>query len=258
MKRISFLLLFHLCVVCVCAQQESSAINGRMLSTYATLESGNRAFLDSIYTVRTGTEYAFINGNDYYPYHYRAKHKPLLFYQKDRTASITVSGRKYDNLMLEYDTYTDEVVFPELENNFGNKTFQIAINKDIISSFTLYFRDDTLRFRYYGGTDDSRGLPPGFYELAYDGPSRYLIKHRSVVHQRSGINEYFYAPTGYVMTENGYMKIASNSKFFKIFGVRSLEMRKIIERRNLKVRKAGKRDIINVLTLFDGQTGVSH
>jgi len=257
MKKTSSLILFLLCAVCACAQQESSAVSGREIKTYAAIESSEEVFLDSLYTIRTGTECAFINGHDYFPYHYRATHKPLLFSGKERTGSITVSGRKYNNIVLQYDTYTDQVIFPEIDNNFGDKTYQIAINKDILSAFTLFFRDDTLRFKYLGGSDTGTGLPPGFYEVAYDGPSRYLVKHRSVVHQRNGIDEYFYSPVGYVMTSNGYQKATSTKKFILLFGIRSTEMKRIIERRNLNIRKAGKREIINALKLYDAQASVS-
>ena len=227
------------------------------MNTYAAIEASDEVFLDSLYMVRTGTENSFINGHDYFPYHYRAKQKPLLLYGKTRTASITVSGRKYENVVLQYDTYTDEVIFSEMDNNLGDKIYQIAINRDIISSFTLFFRDDTLRFRYFGEPEAGTGLTAGFYELAYDGSSRYLVKHRAVVHQRNGIDEYFYSPVGYVMTAIGYQKIVSNKRFIRLFGTRSAEIKRIIEQRNLNIRKAGKGEIINILKLFDAQPGIS-
>ncbi len=249
--------MFLLYAVSVYAQQPSSGISGTRINTYAAIEASDNVFLDSLYTVMTGTRYSFINGHDYFPYHYRAKQKPLLLYGKERTASITVSGRKYENVVLQYDTFTDEVIFSEMDNNFGDKIYQIAINKDIISSFTLFFRDDTLRFKYFREPESGMGLPAGFYEVAYDGHSSYLVKHRSAVHQRNGIDEYYYSPVGYVMTSNGYQKTVSNKNFIKLFGSRSADMRRIIDQRGLNIRKAGKGEIISTLKLFDAQQGVS-
>jgi hypothetical protein len=77
-----------------------------------------------------------------------------------------------------------------------------------------------------------------------------------VVHERNGINEYFYAPTGYVRTPAGYHRVSSNGKFIKLFGTGSEEMKRIIGQRNLNVRKAGKRDIINMLKTYDNLQGV--
>ncbi|MDZ7633273.1 MAG: hypothetical protein U5L72_02045 [Bacteroidales bacterium] len=99
-------------------------------------------------------------------------------------------------------------------------------------------------------------MPYGLMIVAYDGNSRYLIRHRSVVHQRKGIDEYFYTPAGYVMTENGYRKITSNGRFIKLFGAGSAEMKGILDQRDLNMRKAGKRQIINVLKSYDSLQGV--
>jgi len=256
MSRISLLILLIFCALPGHAQQLSNSLPGGKGGTFSAIEDSHNQVLDSIYTVRTGTEIAYINGHDYYPYHYRAKNKPLLFAGKDRKASINVSGRQYDNIILQYDTYTDEIIFSEMDNDFGDKVYQVSINKDIVSSFTFYFRDDTLNFKSFSEEDAGSGMPSGFYEVAYDGNSRYLVRHRSVVHERNGIDEYFYRPAGYVMTENGYHKITSDSRFIKLFGTGSAEMKSILDQRDLNMRKAGKRQIINVLKSYDSLQGV--
>lgn len=258
MPRTSLLILLLLASVTGYAQQGSGVMAGRRINTFAAIEASRDKILDSIYTVRTGTAIAYINGHEYYPYHYRAKHKPLLFFGKERTAAITVSGREYDNLILQYDTYTDEVVFSEIENEFGSRIYQISVNKDIVSSFNLFFRDDTLKFKYFNEEESGRGMPSGFYEVAYSGTSGYLVRHRSVVHERNGIDQYFYAPVGYVMTASGYQKVSSGNRFIKLFGEGSAEMKGIIDQRRMNMRKAGKNEIINLLKAYDSLRDVTH
>ena len=248
-----FLLLSTLRVLC---QGEASVNRGGKTDIYRAAEASDRVFLDSLYTVRTGTEYSYINGRDYFPYHYRSKNKPLLFHWKERKATITVNGRKFNNIVLYYDTYTDEVIFPEMENDFGGRVHQVSINRDVINTFELLFSDDTLRFRYFGENGSEQGLAPGFYEVAYDGPTAYLIRHRSVMHQRNGIAEYFYSPSGYVLTSTGYQKVSSNKNFLRLFGTRSPEIKRIIEQRDLNIRKASKREIISILKTYDDLSGV--
>ena len=257
MSRTLFIILLLLVSVTGYAQQGSGGMAGRKIDSFSAIEASRGKFLDSIYTVRTGTAIAYINGHEYYPYHYRAKHKPLLFFGKERTASITVSGRQYENLILQYDTYTDEVIFSEIENEFGSRLYQISINKDIVASFNLFFRDDTLKFKYFNEEESGRGIPAGFYEVAYNGRSGYLVRHRSVVHERNGIDQYFYSPVGYVMTAAGYQKISSGRRFVKLFGEGSAEMKSIIDQRHINMRKAGKKDIINLLKSYDSLHGVT-
>ena len=153
---------------------------------------------------------------------------------------------------LQYDTFTDEVIFPEIENNHGQGLYQISLNKDIINSFVLFFKDDTLTFRNITEKEvRGSGLTPGFFEIAYDGDSKYMVRHTSVVHQKNGIDEYFYSPSGYVNTGEGFIRIRSNGQFIKMFSTRSAEMKKILDRYKINVRKANKNQIISALRLFD-------
>jgi len=225
------------------------------MTRFAGIEAAGRETLDSIYAVRTGTEHAFINGTEYFPYHYRAKHKPLLHYGEERSAEITVSGRKYKDLVLQYDTYTDEVIFSEMDNDFGKNLYHISIKRDLIGDFTLFFKTDTLMFRYFTPEETGGEVPPGFCEVAYEGPTGYIIRHRSVVHQRNGIDEYYHSPVGYIKTPHGYSKITSGSRFFKLFGEGSEEMKRLIGMHGIKLRKAGKREMVRLLQAYDRRTG---
>jgi len=237
------------------ATQGSALTSKTKLNPFTAAEEAGKESLDSIYAIRTGTEHAFINGTEYFPYHYRAKHKPLLHYGEERSAEIIVSGRKYIGIVLQYDTYSDEVIFSEMDNDFGKNLYHISIKRDLIGGFTLLFRTDTLRFRYLTPAETGGEVPPGFYEVAYEGPTGYIIRHRSVVHQRNGIDEYYYSPVGYIKTPLGYSRITSGSKFFKLFGKNQEEMKKLVDLQGIKLRRAGKREMIRLLQAYDNRTG---
>jgi hypothetical protein len=253
MKKTYLLTLLFSLTVLGYAQQGITGTGER----FAAVEAARRELLDSIYAVRTGTTHAFINGTEYYPYHYRAKNKPLLFYGVERTSDIVVKGRKFNGLVLQYDIFTDEVIFSEMDNGFGQNRYNISITRDFISDFTLFFRTDTLRFRYLNNSDTGGDIPAGFYEMAYEGPTGYIIRHRAVVHQRNGIDEYYYSPVGYVKTPSGYSRITSGSKFAKQFGADSEVMKKIVDQRRINLRKANKKQIISILKSFDNQRGTA-
>jgi len=215
-------------------------------------EKAQKEYLEKDYSLRVGVDDGVVNGRTYFPYHYRSKNKPLLYFEKDRTASITMNGRKYENIILQYDTFTDEVIFPEIENKHGQGLYLISLNKDIIDSFVLFFKNDTLTFRNITEKEVSgTGLPSGFFEIAYDGDSKFMVRHTSAVHQKNGIDEYFYSPAGYVNTGAGFTRIKSNGQFIKMFGNRSAEMKKIVDRYKINIRKANKNQIISALRLYD-------
>ena len=251
MARLSFLLLL-LCSFRGLSQQTAMVTEAGGKDKIALAEKAQKEYIEKTYLLLSGVENGVVNGRTYFPYHYRSKNKPLLFFEKDRTASITMNGRKYENIILQYDTFTDEVIYPEIENNHGQGLYQISLNKDIIDSFVLFFKDDTLTFRNITENEvRGSGLPHGFFEIAYDGDSKYMVRHSSVVHQKNGIDEYFYSPAGYVNTGAGFTRIRSNGQFIKMFGTRSAEMKKILDRYKINVRKANKNQIISALRLFD-------
>jgi hypothetical protein len=252
MSRTLFLLLLLLFPLRGFSQEKVPGTATDRQDMLAQAEQSQKEFLHGFYSLMIGTSHEVVNGSTYYPYHYRSKYKPLLFYGKERTASIIMNGRKFDNIILQYDTFTDEVVFSEIENAYNKSLYQISLNKDIIKSFSLFFKDDTLNFRNMASEEfPGRDLPAGFYEVAYDGPSKYIIRHRSVVHGRNGIDEYFYSPAGYVKIGKEYSKLRSNRQFIKSCGTRSLQMKEIIDRNNIKIGKADRNRIIGLLIKFD-------
>jgi hypothetical protein len=253
MARMYPVILFLLCNLYAFTQQVPSTVKITDKDPFKSIESSRNEFLDSLYVSATGTGNAYINGHDYFPYHFRSKHKPILFFGNERRASMTVNGRQYDNLVLQYDTFTDEVIFPEIENAYGQRVNQISINKNVIDSVVFFFRDDTIKFKYFDGEDTGEELPSGFYEVAYDGITRFLIRHRSVIHQRNGVDEYFYSPVRYVKTPIGYQRIRSSSRFAVLFGTGAPMMKRILTQNRVNLRKASKNQIINVLKSYDSQ-----
>ena len=254
MARLLLLLLLFLCSFRGLSQETAMLTAAGEKDMIASTETAQKEYLEKVYSLKVGVDDGLVNGRTYFPYHYRSKNKPLLFFEKDRTASITMNGRSYTNVFLHYDTFTDEVIYPEIENKHAQGLYQISLNKDIIDSFVLFFKDDTLTFRNITGNEAaSAGIPSGFYETAYDGDIKYIVRHTSTVHQKNGIDEYFYSPIGYVDTDSGFTRIRSNSKFIKLFGDRSAEMKKIIDRYKINVRKANKNQIISALKLIDNQ-----
>ena len=112
------------------------------------------------------------------------------------------------------------------------------------------FDTDTLDFRFFRQGGDF-SLSTGFYELVRSGKSRYLIRHRSVTHERNAIDQYFYSPAGYVSTGGVYERIKPSGRFFSLFGDRAGEVRAFIRQNGINLRKADKRQVINILNYYE-------
>jgi hypothetical protein len=208
--------------------------------------------IDSVYLAESGYGREFINGRDYIKYYYRAGHKPVLYPERERTASLTYKGRVYKDLVLQYDTYLDQVIYGDNNMVFNNKVHQVALNGNNINQFVLCFDNDTLTFRHI--TDGSGKVPypePGFYEIVYDGRCKYLIKHKSELRKLNGTDEYIYNPSGFVMVGAQFTRITSRKQFVSLFGTSSREISKYIRAQGINIRKADKHRITDILRFYE-------
>ena len=252
MTRNSLLILLLLCSVKVLSQQGFTSVADKEKNMLKHREEQQVEYLYKLYSLKIGTGNELINGKEYFQYYYRSKLKPLLFIDRTRKASIILDGRKYDNISLQYDTYTDEVIYSDTANKFNLSLYRISLNKNNIDEFILFFEDDTLNFRYFEKNDfTDSGPPDGFYELAYNGATRYLIRHRSRVHERNGIDEYFYSPAGYIQKGDYFIRIKSVKQLLKLIGVKYEDVKNKANLNNINIRKANKKQIISILKYYD-------
>jgi hypothetical protein len=231
-------------------------LNADNSELFVRIDRSHLKAIDSLYVVESGSGNNFIGGREYRGYYFRSDNKPILFYGRERTASLVYKGRTYSDLVLQYDTYLDEVIYT-VYNKWDAS--QVALNSDNISRFDLCFDGDTLTFRYISDElEPSFNLDDGYYEVVHDGKCKYIIKHESTHYMRSGVDEYAYKPTGYVMTGDGFNKITSRKQFVNMFGSNSKEIKQFIGSNGIRIRKAGKYQIENILKYYEGITTGNH
>ena len=208
--------------------------------------------LYELHSLKIDPSYELINGRGYFQYYFRSEIKPILFPERNHSSSVTLNGIKYVDISLDFDTFTDELIYVDSTRICVFKPLRVAINKNYIDCFEFYYDKDTMSFRYFSKeADPSFDLKDGFYEVGSDRESKYLIKHFSALEKVPGNYKYTYMRKGYVNVGNGFSEITGKRQFIKIFGDRSDEMRKYIKKAGVKIRKARKEQIISVLKYYD-------
>ncbi len=224
-------------------------VNADNSELFVRIDNDRLKDIDSLYIVKSGVGRDFITGREYRVYYFRSEHKPALFYGRERTASLVYKGRTYSGLVLQYDTYLGQVFYMTYHNWEAS---QVALNSDNVSRFELYFDNDTLTFRYISKELwPSFNLDDGFYEVVYDGQCKYIIRHGSSHLIRNGVDEYDYKPTGYVMISNEFVKISSRKQFVKLFGDKSNEIKQFVENKRIRISKADKDQITEILKFHE-------
>lgn len=209
-------------------------------------------YLDSLYIYSTGALSEVINGRDYIRYFFRSPDKPLLRAEEERTGSLIFRGRRYDDLPLQYDTYTGEIIYNDSKLILNNKICEVALNSDNISRFDLYFRHDTITFKYFRNEPDSPfDLQEGFYEAVHDGECKYIIRHVSALIFTDGVEKYPYTPESYIRIADRYVRTGTRKEFIKLFGYRSDAIRQYMHREKIRLRNADKYQITDILKFYE-------
>jgi hypothetical protein len=219
---------------------------------YEKYEEGQIESLHELYSQKIDPYYELIDGRGYFPYYFRSALKPMIFLDKPHSSSVTLNGRKFDNIDLDFDTYTDEVIYIDSTRIGIYNPLMVALNKDNVDSFEFYDGNDTITFRYFNkDCDPLFDMKDGYYEVVSDLGSKYLIRHSSILKKLPGIDEYIYFTAAYVNVGNGFTKITTQRQFIKIFGDRSAEVRRYIKESGIKIKTATKQQIMCVLTYHD-------
>jgi len=217
---------------------------------YSAINDIRKQNLFEFYSKTINPFFNLINGREYFPYYSQSTQKPILNWREKYSSSIVINGIIYKDILLEYDTYMDEVLFLDGSRSFRGSPLRIALNKENIDRFELIKYNDTLNFKYLRNSN-SFNLKDGFYEEVYCTRSTFLIKHSSHCSIINGISEYPYRAVFYVNTGNGFMKFKSVRQLFKLMGTYSPEVRKYCRKQGIPAGSKDKRLISAALIYYD-------
>jgi len=211
-------------------------------------------YLEKLYYSSVTAPNELINGKEYLPYYWKSGTNPLLFVNRNRTSTLFFRDMEIKNLTLQYDTYLDEVIYTDNTRMVNGQLARIALNKYNIKGFNLYFDYDSMLFRYLRfPARYSDKMKDGYYEVVYDGRSQFLIKHRSTLYNKEGRDKYGYSPEKYIFSGDAWVKTGSKKSFMKIFGDRKKEMSELMHTSKIKIQRAGKAQIAELLRYYDSQ-----
>jgi hypothetical protein len=214
-------------------------------------EEGEQKIRD-FYFNSVNTPLEILNGKEYINYFFRGTTTPLLFSNHFFTSTLDFNKRLYHNVKLQYDTYLDEVLFTDTSRMINFEYPRVALNKELADGFSFYFQGEFYNFRHIRFQTRSRDNPgDGFYDLVYEGPSMFIIKHRSRLYEKDAVNEYKYAPVKYVYIDGSFKKFVRLKDLAGFFGPREEEIRAYIRENRIRTRKTPKGDIAGILKYYD-------
>lgn len=209
-------------------------------------------YLSRVYFETVPAPNELINGKEYFRYYLHSETTPLLFSGEVINATLKIKNREYQNIGIQYDTYLDELIYTDTTRMINNVYPLIALNKDIIEGFVFVIRGDSMNFRYLQFQQNlANDMKDGFYEIVYDGNSKFIIKHKSDIYHRDALNEYKYSPEAYIMTGESFKKVKNNQTLLRMCGEWSGVMKEFLKKSRIRIRSIDKKQITKVLVYLD-------
>jgi len=246
-------LLFFLLLSLYCSgqviEQQIIYTNG---DSNKKFESQQADYINKLYYQIVATPKDIINGKECLPYSFRHETTPYFHSRDKLNATLYANHRLYKNIKLQYDTYRDELIYTDPSRIINNEFPRIDLNKDIIDGFSLFVDGDSINFRHFRFPENqSRKLENGFYEVVYEGKTLFIIKHRSLLYNKQGLDEYKYSPERYVFIGEKFYKIRNKKSLIQMAGDHSQEIKEFLHKSRIKVRRAEKDQIAEVLKYYD-------
>jgi hypothetical protein len=222
----------------------------------SSLSDRQKEFIMNSYYKKLYTPMDMINGKEYESYYIHSKYKPLLFPFFYHTASVITKTIRYNNINLLFDTFLGEIIYTDTSRAFNFKYPQIALNSNYIDGFIFFSENDSLVFRNFRLPEcTGKNLKEGYYEVAYEAKSRYLIKHASKDYERDGLTEYKYTPLNLISIGDDFYRIDSRKSLFLLFGKKATDVKEYLHKSGIKVKKADKKQMISILKFYDSLPG---
>jgi hypothetical protein len=247
-----FLLFFLNCSRQVFGQQIKYQSRESNVNRDFQFEALQTEDIQKLYYQIVTTPKDIINGKECLPYSFRHETTPYFHSRDKLNATLNANHRIYKNIKLQYDTFTDELIYTDISRIVYNEFPRIELNKDIINGFNLFIDGDSINFRNFRFPENQgKKLEDGFYEVVYEGKTLFIIKHHSLLYNKQGLDEYKYSPQRYVFEGDKYYKIHNKKSLISMAGDHSTEIKDFLHKSKIRVRSAGKDQIAEVLKYYD-------
>ncbi|WP_321306501.1 hypothetical protein [Marinifilum fragile] len=195
----------------------------------------------SLYESSLHTQYDYIVGKEYKPYHYYKQDNPYLNSSLG-SGYIYNNGRSYHTKIIYYDLFTDEVIINI--NNKATNSNLIQIEKTQIDSFSINFGIRDYNFTYLKKPNN---ISSGFYEIVYNQKFKLLIRHTAKKLKTKSLTTYKHKQIIYLKRNKTFHDIGSPKKFLSLFPESNKLLRKKLRLLEINFKKPSHSKLINLI-----------
>ena len=200
-------------------------------------EGRSTGILEEEYLKSYGPDQRLINGVSYFNQHAQSTGHKFLEEDRYQMGRLLFDNRLYDQLLLKYDIYNQQVLL--LFSQEGSRNKEIIVNDLRLQGFQIGFQ--VFRKCYFPETDT-------LIFQVFEGEKVSFLYHwkKNLIPIVSGnsLSE-FSKPkrTSFVQIASGLFEFKNNGTFLKIFPGQRSELKKFLKSRRINLRSASERQI---------------
>lgn len=186
------------------------------------------------------------NGRVWFNHYYNVRGDQFLFSKNYLSGSLSMNGKSYKNIGINYDIYKDEII---TRTNLGKL---LQLNKEMVDSFTLLF--ENIKYRFINLKVDSLQGLKGYVNFLYEGKSALFVKYKKEIELLAVDDKYdlFYQTHKILLIKDGIAnQINNKGDLLKVLSDKKAQIREFIKRNRIKVSKKDPQSIIPVVKYYD-------
>jgi len=159
--------------------------------------------------------------------------------------SVFFNGRRFDNLDLLYDIYSDELLLRSVSYPV------IIMNKEMVDSFILVF--DNRNYPVINAGNDSPGVLRGYVNIIYEGPSTLYVKYKKNIQPLAvdGRYDLFHSDHSVYLKKGEEIVAVGKKELLNLLEDKRKEIRLYLKSNSLKLRQKDPETYIPVLRYYD-------
>jgi len=186
------------------------------------------------------------NGKVWHNLYTNIKGDQFLFSKSYLPGSLTINGKTYNNLRINFDIYNDELTTPKNDGTI------LQLNKEMVDSFTLVYEFKTYSFR--NTQADSLPAIKGFVNVLYKGKSALYVKYKKELEMLAVDDKYdlfFQTHKIYLVRDSTVFQVSSKSDLLKAFPEEKNLLKVFMKKNRVKISRKMPESFIPVIRYYD-------
>lgn len=170
----------------------------------------------------------------------------FLFSKEYLPGTVTLNGKTFKNVNINYDIYNDEITIPK------NKGVILQLNKEMVDSFALIYQLKTYRFK--NTDEDSLSGIRGFVNVLYEGKSALYVKYRKEIDLLAVDDKYdlfFQTHRIFLIKKSIVSQINGKADLLKAFREDKTQIKAFMKKNGLKVSRKKPESFVPVIRYYD-------